>query len=204
MRSVGVGIAVLVIVMAGSVAHGSEEGLLSGSVRMAFAGVSLEDAGTVVVFLEPQGRMPSLGSVPPARLRQRAARFDPPFLSVAVGQVVEMPNDDIIYHNVFSYSAPNDFDLGLYAAGDARSLRFEHAGLVRVYCSIHEDMDALIFVAPTRLHAVAGPDGRYAITAVPPGRYRVRVWSERLPETDGFVVVEGATSLDLMLGTPPS
>lgn len=202
MRCARTALVILSILLASSVTYGVEASL-AGSVGVALEGLSIEDAGLVVVFLEPEGELPPLGSAPAVKLRQRGARFEPSFLAVSIGQAVEMPNDDIIYHNVFSYSEPNDFDLGLYAAGESRTLRFEHAGLVRVYCSIHEDMDALIFVAPTRLHAVAGPDGRYAIAAVPPGRYRVRVWSERLPEMEGAVAVEGATTLDLTLGSPP-
>ena len=182
-------------------ASAMEAGSLAGSIGVTLEGLGLADAGAVVVFLEPEGELPPLAS-PARQLRQRGARFEPPFLAVSVGQVVELPNDDVIYHNVFSYSAPNEFDLGLYAAGESRELRFRHPGLVRVYCSIHEDMDALIFVAPTRLHAIVGPSGRYAIAGVPDGRYRVRVWSERLPPTEATVVVDGPTSLDLVLGTP--
>jgi hypothetical protein len=92
-----------------------------------------------------------------------------------------MPNDDTIFHNVFSYSRPNDFDLGLYGAGEARSVRFRAPGLVRIYCSIHENMNGLIFVTPSSLYARPDGRGRYRIAAVPAGRYRLRAWSERLP-----------------------
>jgi hypothetical protein len=114
-----------------------------------------------------------------------------------------MPNDDVIYHNVFSYSDPNDFDLGLYASGQSRSLRFQHAGLVRIYCSIHESMDGLIFVAPSRLFARPDPMGHYAISGIRAGRYRLHVWSERLPELIREVQIDRGVSrtIDLTLGT---
>ncbi len=177
---------------------------LGGELTVGVEGLSLRDAGAVVVFLEPEGSAPRVETVglAPAQVRQHGGRFVPPFLAVAVGQPVEMPNDDVIYHNVFSYSEPNDFDLGLYPAGKSRSLRFEHAGLVRIYCSIHEAMDGLIFVAPSRLFGVPDADGHYAIQGVPAGRYRLRVWSERLPESVRTVEIAepGPAQLDLELG----
>ena len=52
---------------------------------------------------------------------------------------------------------------------------------MRIYCSIHERMNGLIFVTPSPLFATPSPGGEYRIADVPPGRYRLRVWSERLP-----------------------
>jgi plastocyanin len=158
------------------------------------------------VFLEAEGGTPPASGrdLPPAQVHQNGARFEPPFLAVARGQLVEMPNDDVIFHNVFSYSEPNDFDLGMYPSGQSRSLRFEHSGLVRIYCSIHEAMDGLIFVAPSGLFARPDAQGRYAITGVAPGRYRLHVWSERLPERVQGIEVGASSSgpVDLQLGLP--
>ena len=153
---------------------------VSGHVRLGAAGLSLDDAGHIVVYLETVAAPPP----PPAagaEIHQHLARFEPGFTVVPAGAPVRMPNDDTIFHNVFSYSRPNDFDLGLYGAGQARTLRFEQSGLVRIYCSIHERMNGLIFVTPSSLFATPGPGGDYRIGGVPPGRYRLHVWSERLP-----------------------
>jgi plastocyanin len=181
-------------------------GDVEGRVRVALEGVTLEQAGAVVVFLASTdpGDPSSAPTLPAASIHQSGARFEPDFLAVAVGQAVEMPNDDVIYHNVFSYSKPNDFDLGLYAAGESHAVRFRHPGLVRIYCSIHDEMDGLIFVAPSRLHAVIDEAGRYAIRDVPEGRYRLHVWSERLPESVREVeIAEGSTrTIDLEIGAP--
>ena len=193
----------LVLLAISSVAQANETVSLAGQLRVGIDGLSLADAGAIVVFLEAQGDTPSPGGAapPPAQVRQVGARFEPAFLAVAVGQVVEMPNDDVIYHNVFSYSEPNDFDLGMYPAGASRSLRFEHAGLIRIYCSIHEEMDGSIFVAPSRLHAVPDSAGHYSLSDVPIGKYRLHVWSARLPELVRAVEI-GADSptIDLVLG----
>jgi plastocyanin len=151
-----------------------------GRVSVGVASVALADAGPIVVYLEGVAA-PAVRAGGGAEIRQHLARFEPGFAVVPVGAPVRMPNDDTIFHNVFSYSRPNDFDLGLYGAGEARTLRFEQPGLVRIYCSIHERMNGLIYVTPSSLFATPGASGAYRIGGVPPGRYRLRVWSERLP-----------------------
>lgn len=183
----------------------SESVTVRGQITIAVEGLNLADAGAIVVFLEDLDgtRSDRDEMLPPALVRQNGARFDPPFLVVAKGQQVEMPNDDVIFHNVFSYSEPNDFDLGMYPSGQSRSLRFQRSGLVRIYCSIHEGMDGLIFVAPSHLFALPDPLGRYAISDVPPGRYSLHVWSERLPERIQRVEIApgAAPTIDIGVGS---
>jgi len=157
--------------------------------------VPLEELGPTVVFLDgvsgPLSFEPPRGRI---RMHQKNAQFEPRFLAVPAGQTLEMPNDDAIFHNVFSFSKPNDFDLGLYPAGESRSVRFAHPGVVNIYCSIHESMTATVFVAPSPWLAVAKPTGEFELRGVPPGRYRLRVWNERLPEAGQIVeVTAGAT-----------
>ena len=135
-------------------------GELRGRVSLGVAGVPLAAVAPVVVYLEAlDGARSRAPPRAPARMRQRDARFSPPFLVVAAGQSVEMANDDAIYHNVFSYSRPNDFDLGLYPAGESRKLVLRHPGVVKLYCSIHESMNATILVAPTRWFDVVNAKG---------------------------------------------
>ena len=110
-----------------------------------------------------------------------------------------MPNDDVIFHNVFSYSTPNDFDLGLYPRGESRAKTFQYPGVVRIYCSIHESMSATIFVAPSSHFAVAEPDGDFALRDVPPGKYRLRTWNRRLPPSSQLVEVGSGAPVETRL-----
>jgi hypothetical protein len=85
---------------------------------------------------------------------------------------------------VFSFSSPNEFDLGLYPGGESRAVAFRHPGLVRIFCSIHESMNGTLFVAPTPWFAVVEGDGSFRIPDVPPGRFRLHTWAEKLPPTE--------------------
>jgi plastocyanin len=179
---------------------------LRGRVSLSVAGVPLAAVAPIVVYLEPLDGSPTGNSSPPrtARMRQRDARFAPPFLVVAAGTPVEMANDDAIYHNVFSYSKPNDFDLGLYPAGETRKLVLRHPGVVKLYCSIHESMNATVLVTPTRWFDVVDAKGGYAITGIRPGRYRVVMWAERLPTAAQEIEIGTgqAPALDWVIGAP--
>jgi plastocyanin len=169
-------------------------GEVEGHVRLAVQGASLADAGPTIAWLEAvQG---TLAYEVPARtpaIRQKDASFEPSFLVVAAGQTVWMPNDDTIFHNVFSYSRPNDFDLGLYPAGQKRAVTFKWPGVVRVYCSIHESMTALVLVTPSPWYDRVAASGEFRIRGVPAGRYRLRVWNERLPAAERIVEVAEPT-----------
>jgi plastocyanin len=185
----------------------AQEGVVEGRVSLGFPGVDLGSVGEIVVFVEPEGGQPTPAPRGAAKLiRQRDARFDPQFLVVVAGQRVELPNDDLIFHNVFSFSKPNDFDLGTYPRGESRSVVFRYPGLVRVYCSIHESMSASVFVVPTPWHAVAAADGSFAIRGVPEGRWRLHAWSWRLPGTSHAIAVSAgrSTRVELALGARSS
>jgi plastocyanin len=178
---VALAIAAALAVVAGS-AHAED---VRGRVVLDLPGMQLADLGPIVVYLDaPAGGAASGAHLPAASLHQKNAAFAPRFLAVRAGQTVAMLNDDAIYHNVFSYSKPNDFDLGLYAAGQSKEVRFEHPGAVKLYCSIHESMNGTIFVAPTPWYDVVSPTGSFALRGVPAGRYVLRTWNEKLPDTE--------------------
>ncbi|PYR59099.1 MAG: hypothetical protein DMF85_08780 [Acidobacteria bacterium] len=91
---------------------------------------------------------------------------------------MDFPNDDRTYHNVFSLSKTRSFNLGRYAAGRSKSVRFDRPGIVRVFCDIHSHMSAFIIVFAHRYFSVTDDEGRYHLGNVPPGTYNVAVWNE--------------------------
>lgn len=172
-------------------------GPVSGAVRTTTRpGVTPAPA---VVYAEP------LDASAPRRaaritLTQRNKTFLPSVAAAQAGSTVEFPNQDTIFHNVFSLSGPEPFDLGLYRAGATKSWTFTQPGTYRVFCNIHPQMTALLVIVPTPYVLVAGRDGRYSLD-LPPGRYRITAVSERAePVSVEVVSTAGASAApDLML-----
>ena len=140
-----------------------------------------EDPGDVVVYLEEVSGAPApVGrNVPAPAMRQEGLTFHPHLLTILKGTSVEFPNADPIFHNVFSLSRAASFDLGRFPQGSSRSVRFDKPGVVKVFCHIHSDMNAVILVLDNLYFARPDSGGRYRIDAVPPGEYRVVAWHER-------------------------
>jgi plastocyanin len=137
-----------------------------------------------VVYLDPapHGAF-EFREEPHATMDQRNESFVPHVLAIVAGTTVDFPNSDRTYHNVFSLSKTKSFDLGRYAAGRSKAVRFEKPGIVRVFCDIHSHMSAFILVFAHRFFAVTDDEGRYRIDNVPPGSYNVFAWNESV-QTD--------------------
>ena len=129
---------------------------------------------------------------------QRHETFVPHLLAVTVGTTVDFPNNDRTYHNVFSLSKPRRFDLGRYAAGHSKAIRFDRPGIVRVFCDIHSHMNAFILVFTHRFFSVADAEGRYQIDHVPPGSYTLVAWVEgEIRDTRGVQVTAESRGVEL-------
>jgi hypothetical protein len=144
----------------------------------------IDDFKQLVVHLKPRTTS-GLPVPPPATLRQIGARFVPEFLVIARGQSVRFPNEDDIFHNVFSASPTKAFDLGLYKRDQntTKVVTFDRPGLVKIHCAIHETMNATIFVAESPYFAVIDGGSRFVIEAIAPGDYQVLTWHRRFPTT---------------------
>lgn len=118
------------------------------------------------------------------RLGQRDTTFTPAVVIVGVGGTVEFPNGDPFFHNVFSYSPAQRFDLGRYPQGESKTVRFDEPGIVRIYCEVHETMRSAVIVVENPFHAVVGADGAFVIPDVPAGNWELEVWH---PDLDGEV-----------------
>jgi plastocyanin len=118
-----------------------------------------------------------------ATMDQRNETFVPHVLAITVGTTVDFPNSDNTYHNVFSLRGPRPFDLGRYAAGRSKSVRFDRPGIVRVFCEIHSHMSATVMVFDHPWFAVPAEDGTFELPPVPAGDREITAWHERLGDT---------------------
>jgi len=143
-----------------------------------------------VVYLETAPRAAfDQRDEPRARLDQRNEAFVPHVLAIVAGTTVDFPNNDKTYHNVFSLSPTKPFDLGRYAVGHSKSIKFDRPGIVRVFCDIHSHMSAFILVFAHRHFAVSDDEGRYRLDNVPPGTYTVIAWNESAPSESRRIMV---------------
>jgi len=154
-------------------------GELSGEVALvqAGAGASTKDASQVVVWLAPMNVVQQVRVTERHyRLLQHNKRFEPGLLVVPVGSVVDFPNADPWFHNVFSLYRGKRFDLGLYQAGAQRSVKFDRVGPSYLFCNIHPQMTGVVLAVDSELFAVTDKSGRYSIEGVAPGKYVFHVW----------------------------
>ena len=137
-----------------------------------------DDVGQAVVWLDGPAPVQPVS----AEITTSKKAFSPHVLVVPVGSTVSFPNHDPFNHNVFSLSEEQPFDLGLYGRGQTRSVRYQRAGVIRVYCNVHAQMSALIVVRDGPYFAQPEGDGSFVLPQVPPGKYLLHAWHERADE----------------------
>jgi plastocyanin len=168
--------------------------------------VTVNELANLVLYLDSVAPAGAEGWTPAPQhsaIEQQDETFVPHVLPVLRGSTVDFPNKDPLFHNVFSLSSARSFDLGRYPKGTSKSVRFDRAGVVQVFCHIHSDMSAIILVLANPFFTVPAT-GRYVIDGVPHGDYRLVAWHERInPVIHRVRVVPGEVAqLDLSIPLP--
>jgi len=133
-------------------------------------------------------------------ITQKEKHFVPRWAVIQRGTTIEFPNSDNIYHNVFSLSSGNSFDLGLYnSSSEAKTHVFNEPGAVDIYCNIHPQMADSALVVPNRHFAKVKADGSYEITGIPGGKRKVVAWAPGSALTSQWVEVESGGTAELNL-----
>jgi len=140
-------------------------------------------AESAVVWLVPMADssdhgLPAAAVYPHPQLVQKNKSFEPHLLVVPVGSVVEFPNRDPFFHNVFSLFEGKRFDLGLYEAGTTKQVLFDKPGVSFIFCDIHAEMSAVVIALTTPYYGISDRRGQVSIPQVPPGRYNLHIWYE--------------------------
>jgi plastocyanin len=162
---------------------------------------STPEIHNVVVYLKD---VSFRGTLPAARhvVEQRGETFVPRVLAVTRGSSVSFPNADPYFHNVFSLSRASTFDLGRFRQGQAREQRFTKPGLIKVYCHIHSHMSASILVLDHPYFTVPRLDGSFSLAEVPPGKYTIVGWHERVGERTSTIEVDPQRTSSVELSLP--
>jgi plastocyanin len=160
---------------------------VTGRVLAAVSVKSDADLSGVVVSLTPvdEAKAAELKRPPiRATLVQKNKAFSPHILVIPPGSVVQFPNRDPFFHNVFSLFEGKRFDLGLYESGSTRSVKFDRPGVSYVFCNIHPQMSAIVIALDTPYYALADKAGNIRISDVMPGQYLMQIWAEGLNTED--------------------
>ena len=181
--------AALIVPLLGALPAVAGAGTVTGRVEMIDkGGRKATDLSDVVVYVEGARIKPRPAT---ATMVMKGKAFTPRVAVVPVGGAVEFPNDDPIFHNVFSVSGENRFDLQLYKRPKSGSQTFQHPGLVRVYCNIHPQMSAVVLVRDNPYFTKAAADGSFTIEGVPAGRYTLTAWHDKAGSATQEIAVAG-------------
>lgn len=155
----------------------------------------VKGAADAVIYIDIPGKL-AKGT---ASMKQEGKAFIPRTLVVQRGTKVEFPNRDAFFHNVFSVTPDNSFDLGSYRQGESKSVSLTKAGVVNVYCNMHPQMVGHILVVPSQHHVNAGQDGFFKLSDVPAGKHKVVAWAPnaKAVTTEIEVVAGQATTVEL-------
>jgi len=175
-------------------------GAISGQLTLLGSHGATAPAAEAVVWV------PDLAAREPAAppvMASQAKSFAPHVVAVQRGGTVLFPNLDRIYHNVFSTTAGQAFDLGLYRNGTSRGHRFDAPGLVVVYCNIHPRMAGYVRVVEGAW-TMADASGQFRLSEVTSGRHAVHVWHERGGEGEVTALVRPGHTAELHLALDAS
>lgn len=119
---------------------------------------------------------PAKGAV--LEIRQHNKTFVPSATVVQRGTQLVFTNADVVFHDVFSHSPTNPFEIGAIRGGTKpQPVTMSRPGVVDVFCNFHSKMNAQIMVVPGPLFTKADDQGNFKLENVPPGRHTIGAWS---------------------------
>jgi hypothetical protein len=190
MRNSGFGKLLLLALTLASVAGRAQDGLLPGRTAELRLHIVSSQSGKVhtmpaVIWLDALPGTDALPFTPHGHyiLLQKNRKFIPHLQVIPVGSLVQFPNADPFFHNVFSLFDGKRFDLGLYEAGSSKSQTFTREGVSYIFCNIHPEMSAVILTLSTPLYAIADSSDSFDLRGIPPGDYRLHFWIEGVPQS---------------------
>ena len=130
---------------------------------------------------------------PPAKnpeMNQHNLTFIPRVLPVVAGTTVDFLNSDNVMHNVFCPDDCSKFNLGSWAKGEKKSHKYDNVGCHAVIlCNVHPEMEAYVIVLQNPYFAVSDKEGNYTIKNVPPGKYTLKIWNEKLKASSKEIII---------------
>ena len=172
----------------------AQHNIVTGDIQLVnMDGNPLKDRSNIVVFIDRvEGKISNAQSY--ATISQKDRTFSPKVLPIIKGTTVQFPNDDVIFHNIFSVSRANPFDLDIYSPGETRTVTFDQTGWVKVYCNIHPSMIAHILILENPYFSLTDPGGTFVISDLTDGNYTLRAWHEASDPIRQEISIQGPNS----------
>jgi plastocyanin len=151
---------------------------------------------TAVIWLEAPNAPPPAPQM--KTVHQRNLQFTPKVLAIRTGTTVDFPNEDRVFHNVFSFKDGKAFDLGIYPVGASKKVTFSVAGVTRLFCNIHPGMAAYIVAVDSPYFSAVNNDGTFTLPSVPAGTYKYHAWKPGREVLSGSVTVQAGSTLEVV------
>jgi len=142
----------------------------------------------------PAGAVPST----PVTVDQTSCLYRPRVQGAVEGQKIEVRNSDPTLHNVHAYQGPKTMFNTAQPPKGTPMVKPIPAGtdVMKLKCDVHTWMTAYVVVSKHPYFATTGADGKFEIKGVPPGKYTVEAWHEKLGTVTSDVTVEDGKSVD--------
>lgn len=132
----------------------------------------------------------------PLIMAQEGYQFAQSLMVVPRGATVAFPNKDNDYHDIYSLSRGNKFNVNRYKKGEnpVPVVVFKNPGFVRLNCEIHDHMKAAILVVDSPWYGVTDTNGKFTLKGIPAGTYTLRAQlDEKTQWSVPVLVIAGKT-----------
>jgi len=163
----------------------------AGSITGVVTCAKVRDNADAIVYVEKVGDGKYAPPTDHAVIDQLNLTYVPRVVAMQKGTTADFPNSDAVRHNVFSPpTAALQFNLGTYPTGVVKEVLFDVTGETPLLCNVHAEMAGYAVAFENPYFALTDKSGNYTIEGVPPGKYVVKTWHEKLKEVSQDVTVE--------------
>jgi len=163
----------------------------AGSITGVVTCSKVRDNADAIVYVEKVGDGKYAPPTDHAIIDQLNLTYVPRVVAMQKGTTADFPNSDAVRHNVFSPpTAALQFNLGTYPTGVVKEVLFDVTGETPLLCNVHAEMAGYAVAFENPYFALTDKSGNYTIEGVPPGKYVVKTWHEKLKEVSQDVTVE--------------
>lgn len=167
---------------------------------------SAGDLQNVVVYVS--SGLPDSDPAPPQEpvvINQEGCSYKPHVIAMQAGQKLQIVNSDKTSHNIHPIPETNrEWNKSQPAGAPAFEEVFGRAEVgIPVKCNVHAWMRAYISVFRHPFFAVTNQSGGFAIKNLPPGKYTVSAWHEKLGTVSQNIVVGAGEAKTLQFAFKP-